>query len=146
MSKNKNKKIKLPEETIEFLSNAIEKNKMSVNDAINAWNRKQEVEKFLKIGDIVKIYREDIIDYNGKKAFIGAILAECGTSSDPDKSGKFSVYLLECDDDPFLGVLLGYELEPTGESVTREFLTGYVQNAVLHYSSREELEKAIQEI
>ncbi|MDE1765068.1 MAG: hypothetical protein KGI27_02215 [Thaumarchaeota archaeon] len=140
------KKVKLPDEAIEFLSDAIEEKKMSVHDAVAAWNRKQEVRKFLKVGDVVKIYREDASDYNGKKAFIGAILHECGTGFDPDKSGKFSVYLLGSADGLIQGDLLGYELEPTGKSITREFVTEYIRNPNLRDSMREELKKAIEEI
>lgn len=142
----KTKKIKLPDVAIDFLSNAIEEKKMSLNDAIIEWNRKQEVEKFLKVGDIVKIYCEDISDYRGKKGFIGAVLRKCGTGFDLDQSGKFSVYWFEYNGNNFQADFLGYELEPTGKSITREFLIDYIKNIDVSDTMHKELEKAIQEI
>lgn len=135
----KTNKIKLPDGAIEFLSSVIEKDGMSLYEAITSWNRQQEVRKYLKVGDVVKIRREDESDYNGKKAFIGAVLHECGIGFDPDRSGKFAVYMLDYNERPIQGDLLGYELQPTGKSIGSDFLSEYIQNPNLRDSMREEL-------
>jgi len=142
----KTKKIKLPDETIDFLSDDMEQKNISLKDAINEWNGKQEIEKYLNVGDIVKVHREKFSDFSGKKGFIVAVLRPCGTGWEPEKSGKFSVYWFEYEGHQFQADLLGYELEPTRESVSKEFLEEYIKDIDASDSLYEELEQAIQEI
>ncbi|MGI0072608.1 MAG: hypothetical protein ACREA3_02205 [Nitrosotalea sp.] len=141
----KSRKINLPDEAIEFISNIMEEKKISLKYAIIEWNKKQEAQKFLKVGDVVKARRERFSDLNGKKGFIGAVVHPCGTGFDLEKSGKFSVYWFEPEGRHFQADLLGFELEPMGESVTREFVIDYNKNMDLRDSMRKELEKAIEE-
>ncbi len=142
----KTEKIELSDDAIEFLSDIMKEENISIKDAIVEWNKKQEVRKFLKVGDIVKIRRQSVSDLNRKKGFIGAVLSPCGMGFDLDRSGKFSVYLFEYHGSNFQADLLGFELEPTGNMISKEFLEDYIKNIPIHDSMHEELEKAMQEI
>jgi len=140
------KKIQMPNETIDFISDIMKQKNISLKDAINEWNRNQEIEKYLQVGAIVKVHREKFSDFSGKKGFIGAVLRPCGTGVEQEKSGKFSVYWFEYEGHRFQADLLGYELEPTGEAVSGEFLEEYIKDIDATDSLYEELEQAIQRI
>lgn len=119
---------------------------ISFRDAIAEWNQKQERGKYLKVGDIVKIRAGPISDHNGQKGFIGAVLRPVGTGWEDEKSGKFSVYWFEYEGNNFQGDYLGYELEPAGMSVDREFMSEYIKKIDPHDSLYEEIAQTIHQI
>lgn len=142
----KTNKIILSDEIIDFLSKQTQEKAISLKEAITEWNREQEVRKYLGVGDIVKIYREDEGGLGGKKGFIGSVQHPCGAGFDPDRSGKFSVWLFEYNEYDFQADLLGYELEPTGESISHEELIEYMKNIDEKDTLYYELDNTLQEI
>lgn len=139
-------KITLSDESVKFLSEKVSNSNVSLKDAINEWNRKQELKKYLSIGDVVKIKSHNLDDNNGKKGFIGAIPLECGLGFDPDKSGKFSMYGMNENELGGIGDYIGYELTPTGERISRDYLINYVKKAHLSHIMKNELAAALEMI
>lgn len=139
-------KISLSDESIKFLSEKLSKNNISLREAINEWNQKQEIKKYLSIGDIVKIKSHSMDDYNGEKGFIGAIIWECGLGHDPDQSGKFSIYGMNENKLEVFGDYLGYELIPTGNQISKNYLIDYIKKVDLTDVMKDELKAALEEI
>ena len=134
-------KIQLNDEQIKFLSEKT-KEGLSVYDAISKWNQRQERMKGLGPGVVVKVVNDPKwSNWYNKKGFIVKTLVEPGQGFDPDRSGKFSVYLF--DGDPVQGDLLGYTLKPIGEYIDREFLLEYKQKYGTDDFLREELDSLI---
>ena len=142
----KSRKIKLEDDQIEFLSNVIKEKGASLRDAIAEWNQELERRKYLKVRDIVTIRAGPLSDHNGQKGFIGAVLRPVGTGWEEEKSGKFSVYWFEYEEINFQGDYLGYDLEPIGKSVDREFVSEYIKKIDHHDSLYEEIAQTIHEI
>lgn len=135
-------KIKLTKEQIDFLSEKIQKG-FSLSDAIVEWNIVQEYRKGLTPGCVVKIVNEPKwSNYYGKKGFVAATLAEPGTGFDPEKSGKFSVYLLH-GDESLHGDMIGRSLESTGDFIEREFLINYKEKHGTDDFIRKELDSLL---
>ncbi|AJZ75425.1 hypothetical protein [Candidatus Nitrosotenuis cloacae] len=142
----KSKKIVLPDGAIEFLSDRIRKD-IPIEQAISEWNKKQESDKFLKIGDIVKIHRLMKKDpFHGKRGFIATVLSPVGNYHDPERSGKFSVFIMEHSNNSISGSFLGSELEPTKETISKEFVENYLKTPTLNDTMREELKQLMQEL
>lgn len=142
----KSKKIKLEDSVITFLSNLMKEKVISLRDAIAEWNHEQEVKKYLKVGDIVTIRAGPLSDHNGQKGFIGTVLRPVGTGWESEKSGEFSVYWFEYERNNFQGDYLGYELEPTGKSVDRDFVSEYVKKIDPQDTLYEEISQVIHQI
>ena len=138
-------KITLSDESIKFLSEKTSKNNTSLREAINEWNHKQEIKKYLNIGDIVKIKTNSDDNNNGKKGFIGEIPMECGFSPDPEKSGKFLVFGKSDNDLECYGDYLGYELLPTGIRISKDDLINFMNGPNLHDDDRKILKIVLEE-
>ncbi|MGY5148638.1 MAG: hypothetical protein ACW9W3_01075 [Candidatus Nitrosopumilus sp. bin_68KS] len=138
-------KIKLSEEQIHFLSNEI-KEGVSLYDSISKWNQKQELAKRLESGVMVKIIGDPKwSNYYNRKGFIAKTLVEPGMGFDPEKSGKFSVYLLD-GEQPIHGDLIGRLLKPLGEYVEKEFLLDYREKYGVDNFIRDELNSLIEQL
>lgn len=120
------RKITLDDDAIEYISYLDKYEQISSVDAINLWSCKQELEKNLKVGDIVKINTGKGYEFNCKKGFIGDVLIPVGFGNNPRISGRFAVYFLNYKDNNFEGNFQGYELEPTGDTVDPYFLREFI--------------------
>ena len=120
------RKITWDDDTIEYISNLDKYEQISSVDAINLWTCKQELEKNLKVVDIVKVNTGKGCQGNCKKGFIGNILIPVGFGNNPRISGRFAVYFLNYKDNSFEGDFQGYELKPTGETVDHYFLRKFI--------------------
>lgn len=137
------KKINLSEEQINFLSEKINDGN-SLYDSVSKWNQKQEFAKRLEPGVMVKVIdNPKWSNYYNKKGFIAKTLVEPGMGFDPEKSGKFSVYLL--DSDRVHGDLLGSNLKPTGGYVEKDFLLDYREKYGTDDFIRGELDSLIEQ-
>jgi len=121
------RKITLDDDAIEYISNLDKYEQISSVDAINLWACKQELEKNLKVGDIVKINTGKGCEFNSKKGFIGSVLIPVGFGDNPRISGRFAIYLFNYKNNNFEGDFQGYELEPTGETVDPYFLREFIR-------------------